>query len=113
MEPTFRYLRLGEAVPGQFVEHLGETVTATGWLGHSDGLLYPGHPGRVDKDYEDGLGGHVVVIWHGLEETDWSSTAVGQNPDAHGDYLGLGWLDATTHHARVDRLNRNELPLGD
>jgi hypothetical protein len=111
VEPTFRHLRLGEALPGQFVENIGETKPALDHPPRPDRLLYAGHPGRVDRDYEDGLGGHVVVIWHGLEDAEESSTGAGHNPDPKGDYFGLGWLDEATYTDRVRRLTAGEDPI--
>jgi hypothetical protein len=111
MDPTTRFLRRGEALPGQFVEAIGDTSEASLWPRDPARSFYAGHPGVVDKDWEDGRGGHLVVIWWGLEDSDDSNEISGYGFDKSDVYPGLGWIDQATYTERADRLSRGQPPL--
>jgi hypothetical protein len=112
--PTVRRLLVGEAVPGQLVEHLGDTEVAFDDLPDETRLIYAGHPGRVDKDWEEPYGGHVVVKWFGIEDTEESSESSGYGWDERDrTYPGLGWIDQPAYDARVRRIESGHPPLPD
>jgi hypothetical protein len=74
-------------------------------------VIYAGHPGRVDRDWEAPYGGHVVVIFFGIEDTDESNESSGYAWDeADRTYPGLGWIDQTTYDERVARLESGKAP---
>ena len=80
--PTVRLLVLGEAVPGQLVEYVGDTEVASQDLApgtpvDESKLIHAGHPGQVDRDWEAPYGGHVVVKWFGIEDTEESNESSG------------------------------------
>jgi hypothetical protein len=115
--PTVRLLALGEAVPGQVVEYLGETRIAYQGLPPGDPLdeskvIYTGHPGRVDRDWDEPYGGHVVVTWFGIEDTDESNNSSGYGwEEATRTYPGLGWIDPSTYEKRVRRMRAGLPPV--
>jgi hypothetical protein len=115
--PTFRRLSLGEAIPGRLVEYLGETQVAWQDLAPNEPvdeskLICAGHPGRVDRDWEAPYGGHVVVKWFGIEDTEESSTSSGYGWDeVTRTYPGLGWIDRATYDERTQRLVVGRDPL--
>ena len=112
IEPTVRRLRRGEAEPGALVEYLGETQVALMYPEDRSRLIFSGHPGRIDHDWEGGYGGHVVVIWHGLEDTDESNSSSGYGWDEDdGTYPGLGLIDRATYDSRTARLDDGRQPL--
>jgi hypothetical protein len=75
-------------------------------------LIHSGHPGRVDCDWEAPYGGHVVVKWFGIEDTDESNQSSGYGfEEVTRTYPGLGWIDQSTYDNRVRRLTSGLSPL--
>jgi hypothetical protein len=112
--PTHRRLHRTDAATGQAVEYLGETKPARrtehGLSPDVSPPLFSGHPGKVIHDY-GGDGRHLVVAWHGLEDTDESNTSSGYEWDETETYLGLGWLDQAEYDERCQRLSSGQTPL--
>jgi hypothetical protein len=101
-------------VPGRLVEYLGDTTVAMLYPADPTRVIYFGHPGRVDRNWDEPYGGHVVVTWHGLENAGDSNESSGCGWDeSERTYPGLGWIDQATYDQRVSRVDEGLAPLTD